>query len=479
MKYHPRVLAIILLFSSGAFAQNYTPVFTESEASLFKIKEGQEYTFGYLEVPENRENTAGKWIRLPVYIFKSRNPNPAPDPIIYTVGGPGSTTMPSAQYMAYYSYLDDRDFILFEQRGTAYAQPALDCPEWATAQYQANSSQFTQSKKDQLLAEAAQKCRDKLIREDIDLNQYRTSASAADIADLRKALKIKEYNLLTISYSTKIAQVLLRDYPEGIRSVVMDSALPLEVQYDEESVENSHMILQLILDDCAQDPDCNQAYPQLKERWEQLLQIVAEKPIEIEVKLSQKQEPEIFRLDDQDFRSMLAGASTAEIPYLPGLIDQVLQGNFSPVKDWLQGRLSGLGSGQGIGMRLSVWCAEETPFNTDSFSGRGAVFSEDICEIWSVSPAKVVDNQPVKSDIPVLFINGSYDQETPAKWARQMLPNFPNGQQLIFSGWRHTPTTNWGNPCAMEAARAFYAMPFSSIKLNCQENINGVKFITK
>jgi pimeloyl-ACP methyl ester carboxylesterase len=56
--------------------------------------------------------------------------------------------------------------------------------------------------------------------------------------------------LLTLSYGTKIAQTLLRDYPEGIRSVVMDSPLPLEVNYDEESVGNLLESWELIFRDC-------------------------------------------------------------------------------------------------------------------------------------------------------------------------------------------------------------------------------------
>jgi hypothetical protein len=45
--------------------------------------------FGYLVVYENRDISAGKTIRLPVMIGKCRSDNTRPDPIIFTVGGPG------------------------------------------------------------------------------------------------------------------------------------------------------------------------------------------------------------------------------------------------------------------------------------------------------------------------------------------------------------------------------------------------------
>lgn len=490
MACHLFIGLLFLLLNTCVPKPGYTPLFTPSEDSLFDIKEDQIHTFGYLEVPENRKNPAGNWIKLPVYIFKSRNPNPAADPIIYTVGGPGSTTMPSAQYMAYYSYLEDRDFILFEQRGTQYAEPPLDCPEWAAAQYQANLPGFPERSTDSLLAKAAKICRDRLNNAGIDLNQYRTQAIAADIADLRKALSIEEYNLLTISYSTKIAQVLLREYPEGIRSVVMDSALPLEVQYDEESVDNLVAIINQILADCAADADCNRAYPQLKDRWWRFLQAATDQPIDLEVKHPQTGKPEIFRLRGKDFISILSAASTAEVPYIPMAIEKLLQEDYTQAKEWLQETFSPAGPGKGIGMRLSVWCAEEAPFNqgqdlkenAEKYSAlkglSGTVFSQDICQIWTVKAANPLENKAVRSEVPVLFINGSYDQETPVWWAQKMQTNFPNSHHLIFEGWRHTPTTYWNNTCAMKAAQAFFAQPFQKPEVKCQENINGVKFIT-
>ena len=101
-------------------------------------------------------------------------------------------------------------------------------------------------------------------KQGIDLDFYTTNQIAADINDLVNVLGIEEYNLLTMSYSTKIAQVLVRDYPDRIRSVVMDSPLPLEVNYDEESVNNLLGALDKLLCDCQADADCKNALSKLK-----------------------------------------------------------------------------------------------------------------------------------------------------------------------------------------------------------------------
>jgi len=175
--------------------------------------------------------------------------------------------MTSAPYMEYYQYLDDRDLILFVQRGNYDVQPHLDCPEWADAVYQSNLPGGDDAQGSPILKVAATKCRDRLIKQGIDLNGYRTNEIAADIHDLITVFEIEQYNLLTLSYSTKIAQVFIRDYPERIRSVVMDSPLPLEVNDDDESVENLLASIELLLSDCEKDPDCNTSFPNLKQRF--------------------------------------------------------------------------------------------------------------------------------------------------------------------------------------------------------------------
>lgn len=485
-------LILVILFavvtSSVQSQQGFTPVFKKSKNTTHKIPEGQQFTFGYLEVLENRNNPDGPTIEIPVYIFKSRSPNPKPDPIIYTVGGPGATTMPSAQYMNYYKYLDDRDFILIEQRGNYYAKPHLDCPEWSDAVYRSNLPDFDSSTSDSLFISAATACRQRLTGEGIDLNGYRTTEVAADIADLTRVLKIEQYNLLTISYSTKIAQVLLRDHPEGIRSVVMDSPLPLEVSYDEESIGNLLSSVDALLTDCAADSDCNKAYPDLKQQFFEYLAAKTANPLEIVVENPQNGKSETFRLKGADLITVFTSASTGEVSDLPYEINKLLNNDNSAIIEKLTGLFEKPNGGAGIGMRLSVWCAEEFPFSDQKIvevetnrypevAGLSpAVFDSVICDAWKVTEVPEIENQAVKSDIPVLLISGEYDNETPVKWAAAMKNNLKNSHHLIFKGWKHTPTTNWGNQCAMTAANAFFNNPDRRPGPDCFKEIRNPEF---
>lgn len=463
-------ILLFLLILKKALNAQIIPTFTEKNNPPIKVPIGQDFTFGYLTVPENRSDPNSSTIDLPVYIFKSRSNQPKPDPVIYTVGGPGSSSMNAAGYMKYYKYLDDRDFILFEQRGTYYSKPSLDCPEWEKRKKGYNS------------VDAARDCKERLVQEGIDLNGYRTTEIAADMEDLRKLLGIKQWNLLTISYSTKIAQVIIREYPETIRSVVMDSPLPLEVSYDEESSKNLMEVLNRVFDDCENQLKCNTSFPKLKDRFFTFLTERNESPLRVG-------DDKTITYSGTEIALILAGLSYDTSPKIPALAERLLSGDYSnlPSKNNNSGPFS---DGIGVGMRLSVWCAEEFPFvsqeNIENERIRypeikgynPEVFSKEVCNNWLVEPEGSEENKAVKSEIPTLIINGSYDASTPLSWAEQIHENLSNSFLLVFSGWKHTPTTNWGNPCAMHAANEFFNNPEKIPTSECIEEAKNIQFIT-
>ncbi|WP_421807663.1 alpha/beta fold hydrolase [Flagellimonas sp.] len=495
MKSSLYLIALIYILVSCKTTQKtskeFVPTFSVSKKTTHKIPDGQDYAFGYLEVLENRNNKNGKTIKFPVYIFKSRSKNPKKDPIIYTVGGPGATTMPSAQYMNYYKYLDDRDFILVEQRGNYCAKPHLDCPEWSKAIYESNQPNFDLTRYDELFRQAAKSCKERLEQKGIDLNGYNTNEIASDINDLVNVLGIEKYNLLTISYSTKIAQVLMRDYPNKIRSVVMDSPLPLEVNYDEESVQNLLESVMALLSDCESDKKCNSAYPNIKNRFTEYLREKTKNPLMVEVENPKSGKIETFYLKGEDLITVFTSASTENVPNIPFEINKLLDNDLTLLKEQLTYLFQEPGEGAGIGMRLSVWCAEENPFNSlklieeetnkyPELKGLSpATYDNEICKIWSVESVSEIENNAIKSDIPVLLINGEYDELTPSKWANAMMPNFTNSYHLIFKGWKHTPTTNWSNQCAMEMANIFFNNPNRKPNTDCFELIGSPNFKTE
>ena len=110
----------------------YEPVF-EPGACRFAHRVEWGAQCGDLIVPENRADPGGRTIRLHVAVFKSTREHPAPDPVIHLVGGPGASLLDEAErYLRAGGrhILAERDYILFNQRGSAYGQPELGCGEY-------------------------------------------------------------------------------------------------------------------------------------------------------------------------------------------------------------------------------------------------------------------------------------------------------------------------------------------------------------
>ncbi|MDQ6603236.1 MAG: alpha/beta fold hydrolase, partial [Chloroflexota bacterium] len=185
-------------------------------------EDGQNVACGYLVVPEEHAHPAGRTIRLAVATVKSVGAPPAPEPIIVLNGGPGQG---SEGFLA--GFLSDRlplkalleryTVVFFDQRGTGYSQPSLACPD-AGGATPGGAIAATAPTEQELAAPI--KCHDRLVSEGVNLSAYNSAESAADVNDLRTALRYDQVNLLGISYGTRLALTVLRDFPQIVRSTV-------------------------------------------------------------------------------------------------------------------------------------------------------------------------------------------------------------------------------------------------------------------
>jgi pimeloyl-ACP methyl ester carboxylesterase len=188
----------VVLFALNSFAQKsnlYSPKI-EPCPCQFKADSSLQTNCGYLIVPENRTKPNSMFIKLPYIYVRSANPKSKPDPVLYTTGGPGGSSLNAVESIHYFEFMKDRDFISFEQRGTKYALPCLECEEINDAvklSYQKNQS------KDSLINLATINCRNRQLAKGIDISGYNTAEITDDIEDLRKLLNIDSLNLIGLS----------------------------------------------------------------------------------------------------------------------------------------------------------------------------------------------------------------------------------------------------------------------------------------
>lgn len=481
------LLLNILSICTSSFGQTI-PRFEYSDTSIIDLPKNQNIKFGYLIVLEDRTKPKGKTLRLPVFILKSRSTNPKSDPILYTSGGPGSSSVSTAKYGEYFSYLDDRDFIVFEQRGTRYAQPNLACDELDSLKKSNSWINLSEAQKAKIEVQAAMHCQMRLSAAGNNLSTYNTKSSADDIEDLRKVLGIKQFNLFSVSYSTKIAQVLLRDYPKSIRSAVLDSPLPLWVNYDETSLKFFHEKLNLLFSSCASDSVCNRAFPNLKNRFLQFIEETNKKSILLPIKSPIDSSPIYVSLKGYQITSFISLGNTWRLSGFPKFLDKLCNGDYKVLEPFVYNLFSD--NNRSMGMRLSVWCSEEYPFENLSkkvkykdvpsqfFGMTSDAVPIEICKIWKVEKAKPIENEPFKTNAPVLLINGEFDPDTPAFWGGQLQKAFTNSYHFVFKGMSHTPTQNWDNNCGMQLANSFFNNPFTRPIPKCLEDLKPVSYDT-
>ncbi len=202
--------------------------FETVDCTLFNIQGDNKTDCGYLFVPEDRTQPNSPLVQLAVAIVRSSSPNPAPDPVVFLQGGPGAHSLDMLAGLntiynnsPFYDILSQRDLILFDQRGVGYSLPSLNCPEVDDQTYQDLSLNLSREEAQLHSVHSYQACHDRLVQDGKNLEAFTSAASAADVNDLLLALEYEKWNLLGVSYGTRLALTVMRDFPEGVRSVIL------------------------------------------------------------------------------------------------------------------------------------------------------------------------------------------------------------------------------------------------------------------
>ena len=413
---------------------------------------------GYLIVPENRDLPDSPTIRLHVAIAHSLGRDPEPDPLIYLSGGPGSFALEwlYGHISNYSNILKKRDVIFFDPRGVGYSEPSLDCPEVMNAFHETldqpiSNQEWVDSQVDANLA-----CRERLISEGVDLGAYHSAAMAADVNDLRSALGYDRVNLFAISYGTRTAQTVMRDYPDILRSVVLDSVVPIEADLFISNAANAEIGLEVIYQYCGEDAICDKAYPDLPAVVDELSEAIDKDPITIKVRhLVKNIEYEVFVN-----RSVLGWGLVESLYnyetaiYLPMLIYETYlkeDDRFQTLATALEIYLL-YGDYSSEGQRNSILCSDEGSFtslenvlenNAEIQSAIAEYYNNEaeityrVCEEWGAKTADPIENKPVISDIPTMILAGEYDPVTPPSYGRLVAENLNNSQLIEFPGLGH------------------------------------------
>ena len=350
-------------------AQTASPIYEVVECPVDVSNIINTVECGYVTVPEDHADPHSPTIKLATAIIHTRSANPAPDPMVFLQGGPGGAAVGPylanpIELQAFAQVLEHRDIVLFDQRGIGFSQPHLDCPELMTL-YQDAVPYVIGPQDIERTKQAIWRCHDRHIARGVNLAAYNTRQSAADVAMLREALGYEEFNLYGLSYGTRLALTVMRDHPEGVRSVILNAPVPHNVDLAREEPENVVTTFQRILDACANDFLCRLSYPDFEAVFYEVLEQLRARPIEVTVTSERSEKTVNVEVNDQHLMSVLFGMfySRESIAQIPMMLYSLREGDASFLADYLRpaadNPFTGLNSDV---MALTVMCNDFAPF---------------------------------------------------------------------------------------------------------------------
>jgi pimeloyl-ACP methyl ester carboxylesterase len=446
------------------------------------IELGDNVEFGYVTVPEHHAHPEGPVIQIAVARFRSAAENPAPDPVILNTGGPGDSNMdqflPLLAGPAGSVLLGERDGVIIELRGLRYSKPALVCQEVYEAQLAMVSQDIKGAEANDKLLDGMRACHERLVAEGVNLSAYNNVETAADIALITSSLGYDKFNLFGSSAGTLIAQHVMRDYPERVRSVVLNAAVPLGRSWLKEMLPNAAANLENAFRLCAENEACNAAYPDLENRFFALLEKLNREPVTLPVTNPVDGETVDFVLNGDRVSTWLF-ATMYMNTQIPATVGRFLEGDFAELQQGPQ--LFFPMTRFTYGLSYSIFGSEATDYTLDDtmVPGRYGAFADGCAmffgprlqvraqEFWKVERLDPELLRPLESDVPTLILNGELDHVLPPRYAKDAARRLKNGHLFLFPGVAHSPVDH--GDCALGMLMQFFHDPSQAPDATCME----------
>ena len=473
----------------AAAAESAVPRFDKEEC-WFVVPKGRAATCGHFVTLEDRAKPDGRQVRLPIVVIKASGGSRQPDPVVFLSGGPGQGVGVDKdgmkdwwEYDKHWTWMKNRDLILFEQRGTGISEPSLNCPEVDERGVELMQGMQDQDQVRAVYGEALEACRARLVGAGIDLSKYGSRDTATDLAELRQALGIKQWNLAGVSYGTRLALTAMRDHPQGIRSVILDSPYPPEVRAYESQHAGVEAAFEKLFAACRMTDYCRFNYPDLERSLFKTIAWLDTRPLPVTVPDPRDGKPIKVRVSGQTLVELSRYALAFDdaryvVPYFLDGVALIDPSVLEPMMANMVESSLGLGLGDfSEGKYFSIECNEEIPFNDKErvakdaaqhrrFAGFAYQLEEmAVCEHWANGPADPSLKEPIKSPIPTLVLSGEVDPITPTEFAEVAVSRLDNGHLTTVLGRGHSLLTT--SECAMKTAAAFLKKPTAAVKDKC------------
>ncbi|MDV3458635.1 alpha/beta fold hydrolase [Sphingomonas sp. HF-S4] len=398
------------------------------------------YEVGTLRVPENRANAASRTIGVGVIRIAAQKPSGAP-PVFLLVGGPGITMIetlddpsPAAKrrLRMWLDYAAANDLVIVEQRGYSLrgdmlelANPAMPLDKPFTVE---TDLAITLAQAKAVAGEHPGK----------DLSGYTIAECADDVDSVRRLLGYPKLILFGASFGSQWSFAVMQRHPETVARALLASVEPLDNGYDMPS--HVFAAMQRIAYEAECDTELKPHIPQggLIAAIRTIHDRLAAAPVVVDTPGGR------ITLGVGDFELALRARSTDAATW-PAFVIDLYNGRYHA---WAEGvaeqrkaasipLISPL-----IDTATGVTSARKHQLFTDpatallgTWNFAGYIGSTGA---WPTLDMGDVLRLPVPNPVPVLFVQGDWDTNTPMENLTGILPWFPNAHALLIHRGQHT-----------------------------------------
>ena len=447
---------------------------------------------GYVTLPQDYEQPKAGNVEIFYALAQSRSAASKPDPLVYLVGGPGSSgsqllTVSFGKYLR--AFASDRDIIVIDQRGTGMSKPPLYChealfrlPEILQSHHAAYA---------ELLLEILTDCHSRLSKDSVQFATFHSENIVRDVVNVLLALGYEEWNLVGVSYGSRLALTMMRDYPQYLRSVILDSVYPPQADIYLDAYFSGERALGVLFAACAASHSCSGRYPKLGDQFYRLYERLNQEPALAAIRLPRNLQLNIeisgYRLYDWVF-SWLYEIATIEM--IPRWIDDLARGRLEDAARagvYAEAKMTALN----LGMHYTVQCQEEygsTPKRDYAslldehphlggylrYPVEGTKTLGRLCGIFGAEARPPIANSPVHSSVPALLLSGDYDPITPPAYARLAEETLTAAFSYVLPHVGHGVLRS--HSCAVRIALAFIDEPLQEPDSGCIAAIRPIEF---
>lgn len=435
---------------------------------------------GRISVAENPDEPAGRRIDVHYAVVPALARVRAFEPVFVFAGGPGQSARQAAgQLQPLFARLNARrDIVYVDQRGTGASNP-LACESARKP-----AARLAETLDVQRLSARTRDCLRQLGAVN-DLRQYATWIAVRDVEAVRAALGHERINLWGASYGTRAALEYLRQFPQRVRSVVLDGVAPADMALPASFAVDAQASLQRLLDGCAADADCSRRNPDLGAAIDGLLARASGAAVRATVAHPLTGRPEEIRLEAGSLASLLRVPlySPPLAALLPHALAEASRDNLAPLIAIAASLSSTVAENFAEGMHFAVVCAEDQP-RVDAAARAAAAatrFGASFIRLYDEACAEVPRRavppaffELTDAEVPVLILSGGADPATPPRHGERVARRLKRATHVVAPNLAHGVSMHG---CAPELVGGFIrnAGP-DGLDLGCLDRLPPPRF---